>query len=102
MRESKVTKKKNETDIEIKLSLNGSVNTDITTGIAFFDHMLNSLAKHGSFDLMVKARGDLSVDDHHTVEDVGITLGSALAKALGDKKGIERSVNIHYTDFPVK
>ncbi|MCX9010152.1 MAG: imidazoleglycerol-phosphate dehydratase HisB [Candidatus Methanoperedens sp.] len=90
MRESKVTRKTNETDIEIKLSLEGSGNTDITTGIAFFDHMLNSLAKHGSFDLMVKARGDLSVDDHHTVEDVGITLGSALTKALGDKKGIER------------
>jgi len=90
MRESKVTRKTNETDIEVKLSLEGSGNTDINTGIAFFDHMLNSFAKHGSFDLFIRARGDLSVDDHHTVEDVGITLGSALAKALGDKKGIER------------
>ncbi len=90
MRESKISRKTNETDIEIKISLDGTGNTDINTGIAFFDHMLNSFAKHGSFDLIVKARGDLSVDDHHTVEDVGITLGSALKKALGEKKGIER------------
>ncbi len=90
MRSSKLTRKTNETDIEIKITLEGSGNTDINTGIAFFDHMLNSFAKHGSFDLLVKASGDLSVDDHHTLEDVGITLGSAIAKALGDKKGIER------------
>ncbi len=90
MRESKITRKTNETDIEIKLSLEGSGNTDINTGIAFFDHMLNSFAKHGSFDLKVSARGDLTVDDHHTVEDVGITLGNAIMKALADKKGIER------------
>ena len=90
MRESKVSRKTNETDIEIKINLDGSGNTDINTGIAFFDHMLNSFAKHGSFDLTIKARGDLTVDDHHTVEDVGITLGSAIAKALGDKKGIAR------------
>jgi imidazoleglycerol-phosphate dehydratase len=90
MRESKITRKTNETDIEVKISLDGMGNTDINTGIAFFDHMLNSFAKHGSLDLMVKARGDLTVDDHHTIEDVGITLGSALKKALGEKKGIER------------
>ncbi|MCZ7357576.1 MAG: imidazoleglycerol-phosphate dehydratase HisB [Candidatus Methanoperedens sp.] len=90
MRESKLTRKTNETDIELKFSLEGSGNTDINTGIAFFDHMLNSFAKHGSFNLMVKASGDLTVDDHHTIEDVGITLGSAIVKALGDKKGIER------------
>jgi len=90
MRESKVSRKTNETDIEIKINLDGSGNTDINTGIAFFDHMLNSFSKHGSFDLTIKARGDLTVDDHHTVEDVGITLGSAIAKALGDKKGIAR------------
>ncbi|TRZ87123.1 MAG: imidazoleglycerol-phosphate dehydratase HisB, partial [Methanosarcinales archaeon] len=78
------------TDIEVKISLDGTGIADINTGIPFFDHMLNSFAKHGSFDLMVKARGDLSVDDHHTVEDVGITLGSALKKALGEKLGIER------------
>ncbi|MDL5503437.1 MAG: imidazoleglycerol-phosphate dehydratase, partial [Candidatus Methanoperedens sp.] len=75
---------------ELKINLDGSGNTDINTGIAFFDHMLNSFSKHGSFDLIIKARGDLTVDDHHTVEDVGITLGKAIAKALGDKKGIER------------
>ncbi len=90
MRESKITRKTNETDIEVNILLEGSGNTDINTGIAFFDHMLNSFAKHGSFDLKVKAKGDLAVDDHHTIEDVGITLGNAIQKALGDKKGIER------------
>ena len=90
MRGSKLTRKTNETDIELNITLDGSGNTDIDTGIAFFDHMLNSFARHGSFDLTVKASGDLSVDDHHTIEDVGITLGSAINKALGDKKGIER------------
>ena len=90
MRSSKVTRKTSETDVEVEISLDGSGNANISTGIAFFDHMLNSFAKHGSFDLVVKASGDLSVDDHHTIEDVGITLGNALQKALGDKKGIER------------
>ena len=90
MRSSKLSRKTNETDIEVKITLEGSGNTDINTGIAFFDHMLNSFAKHGSFDLTVKASGDLSVDDHHTIEDVGITLGSAISRAMGDKKGIER------------
>lgn len=90
MRSSTLSRKTNETDIEIKINLEGSGNANIDTGIAFLDHMLNSFAKHGSFDLSIKARGDLSVDDHHTVEDVGITLGNALQKALGDKKGIER------------
>ena len=94
MRESKLSRKTNETDIELKINLDGSGNSDINTGIAFFDHMLNSFAKHGSFDLTIKARGDLTVDDHHTVEDVGITLGSAIVKALGDKKGIERFVDV--------
>ncbi|MDP2767307.1 MAG: imidazoleglycerol-phosphate dehydratase HisB [Candidatus Methanoperedens sp.] len=90
MRSSKVSRKTKETDTEVKITLEGSGNTDINTGIAFFDHMLNSFAKHGSLDLAVKARGDLTVDDHHTIEDVGIALGSAIQKALGDKKGIER------------
>ncbi len=90
MREAKVTRKTNETDIEININLDGTGNTDINTGIPFFDHMLNSCSKHGKLDLMVKARGDLTVDDHHTIEDVGIALGSAIVKALGDKKGIER------------
>jgi len=90
MRESKISRKTNETEIELKINLDGSGNSDINTGIAFFDHMLNSFAKHGSFDLTIKTHGDLTVDDHHTVEDIGITLGSAILKALGDKKGIER------------
>jgi imidazoleglycerol-phosphate dehydratase len=90
MRESKLSRKTNETNIELKINLDGSGNSDINTGIAFFDHMLNSFAKHGSIDLTIKARSDLTVDDHHTVEDVGITLGSAIVKALGEKKGIER------------
>lgn len=90
MRSSKAARKTNETDVEVKITLGGSGNADIDTGIAFFDHMLNSFAKHGSFDLVVKAKGDLTVDDHHTIEDVGITLGSAIQKALGEKKGIER------------
>jgi len=90
MRSSKLSRKTNETDIELKISLDGSGNADINTGIAFFDHMLNSFTKHGSFDLELKATGDLTVDDHHTIEDVGITLGNAISKALGDKKGIGR------------
>lgn len=90
MRESKVSRKTSETDIELKINLDGTGITDINTGIPFFDHMLNSFSKHGSFDLTIKARGDLMIDDHHTIEDVGITLGNAIAKALGDKKGIER------------
>ena len=94
MREAKVSRKTNETDIEIKINLDGSGNTDINTGIAFFDHMLNSFSKHGSFDLTIKARGDITVDDHHTVEDVGITLGSAIKKALGEKLGIERFADV--------
>ena len=94
MREAKVSRKTNETDIEIKINLDGSGNPDINTGIAFFDHMLNSFSKHGSFDLTIKARGDITVDDHHTVEDVGITLGSAIKKALGEKSGIERFADV--------
>ncbi|MCX9081646.1 MAG: imidazoleglycerol-phosphate dehydratase HisB [Candidatus Methanoperedens sp.] len=94
MREAKVSRKTNETDIEIKINLDGSGNTDINTGIAFFDHMLNSFSKHGSFDLTIKAHGDITVDDHHTVEDVGITLGSAINKALGEKSGIERFADV--------
>lgn len=94
MRESKVSRKTNETDIEVKIDLDGSGISDIDTGIAFFDHMLNSFSKHGSFDLMIKARGDLTVDDHHTIEDVGIALGKAIGKALGDKNGIERFADV--------
>lgn len=85
-----VNRKTAETDIEMELNLDGSGVTSIDTGIGFFDHMLNSFAKHGFFDLKLKVKGDLFVDSHHTIEDTGIVLGQAIAKALGDKKGIKR------------
>ncbi|MYH87432.1 MAG: imidazoleglycerol-phosphate dehydratase, partial [Acidimicrobiaceae bacterium] len=84
---SRVTK---ETAIEIKLALDGSGDTDIATGLPFFDHMLDQLGRHGSLDLDIKATGDLSIDAHHTVEDVGIALGETFASALGDKRGVRR------------
>ncbi len=84
---SRVTK---ETAIEIKLALDGSGDTDVTTGLPFFDHMLDQLGRHGSFNLDIKATGDLSIDAHHTVEDVGIALGETFASALGDKRGVRR------------
>ncbi len=79
-----------ETKVEIKLNLDGSGKSDIKTGLSFFDHMLDQLARHGSFDLEIKVKGDLEVDEHHSIEDVAITLGEAFDKALGKKKGIER------------
>lgn len=79
-----------ETDISLTLNLDGSGTASISTGIGFFDHMLNSFARHGFFDLDLKARGDLQVDTHHTVEDVGIVLGQAIQQAVGDKAGIRR------------
>ncbi|MGA8725802.1 MAG: imidazoleglycerol-phosphate dehydratase HisB [Acidimicrobiales bacterium] len=83
-----------ETSIEVDLRIDGSGATDVATGLPFFDHMLGQLGKHGGFDLRVDARGDLEVDAHHTVEDVGITVGEALAEALGDKAGIRRFASI--------
>jgi imidazoleglycerol-phosphate dehydratase len=79
-----------ETDITLELSLDGSGRADITTGVGFFDHMLTLLAKHAAMDLTVRAVGDLAVDQHHTVEDVGICLGQAVRQALGDRAGIRR------------
>lgn len=79
-----------ETDIALTIDLDGTGKTDIDTGIPFFDHMLDAFGRHGLFDLTVKARGDLDVDAHHTVEDVGIVLGQAIDQALGDKRGIVR------------
>jgi imidazoleglycerol-phosphate dehydratase/histidinol-phosphatase len=79
-----------ETSIEISINLDGSGNTQIDTGIGFFDHMLDGFARHGLFDLTVKVDGDLQVDDHHTIEDTAIALGECILKALGDKRGIER------------
>lgn len=85
-----VTRQTRETDITVTLNLDGSGRTDLATGIGFFDHMLDGFARHGLFDLTVRCTGDLQVDCHHTIEDVGITLGQAIAKALGDKVGLVR------------
>jgi imidazoleglycerol-phosphate dehydratase len=79
-----------ETSIDVAVDIDGTGSTDVTTGLPFFDHMISQLGKHGGFDLVVHARGDLDVDAHHTVEDVGITVGEAVAEALGDKAGIRR------------
>ena len=84
------TRKTKETDITLSVNLDGQGKNKIDTGIAFFDHMLDGFARHGLFDLEVKVDGDLEVDSHHTIEDVGIVLGTAIKKALGDKAGIKR------------
>lgn len=89
-RTAEVTRKTGETDIQIKLDLDGSGVCDIDTGVPFFDHMLNAFGRHGQFDLTVHAVGDVEVDAHHTVEDAGIVLGEAFCQALGDKAGIAR------------
>jgi len=85
-----IERKTSETDISVTVNLDGTGVADIATGIGFLDHMLTALARHGLFDLMVRADGDLHIDFHHTTEDVGIALGSAFAKALGGKRGIRR------------
>ena len=90
MRQAQVTRNTLETQISVKLSLDGSGKSKIATGIGFFDHMLDQVARHGMIDMEIEAKGDLHIDAHHTVEDVGITLGQAFAKALGDKKGVRR------------
>lgn len=90
MRTSNISRKTKETDINLKLNLDGTGNYEITTGIGFFDHMLTALCVHAGLDLSVSCDGDLHVDGHHTVEDVGIVLGQALKKAIGDKSGINR------------
>ena len=90
IRQANITRKTNETDISLKFVLDGFGDSNINTGIGFFDHMLISFAKHGLFNLDIKATGDLIVDCHHTIEDVGIVLGEAIKKAVGDKKTIRR------------
>jgi imidazoleglycerol-phosphate dehydratase/histidinol-phosphatase len=80
----------NETDISIKLNIDGTGKADIDTGLNFFNHMLEQIARHGNIDLMIKAKGDLHIDEHHTIEDIGIALGETFSKAIGNKKGIER------------
>ena len=90
MRKKTMKRKTSETDIEISLELDGEGKYQVDTGIEFFNHMLNSFAKHGLFNLKVKATGDIRVDDHHTVEDVGILLGQVYKEVIGDKRGIKR------------
>ncbi|HRE22102.1 MAG TPA: imidazoleglycerol-phosphate dehydratase HisB [Rhabdaerophilum sp.] len=90
MRRAEIRRETGETKIEVGIDLDGTGRADIATGVGFLDHMLHLLARHSMIDLLVRAEGDLHVDDHHTVEDVGIALGQAFAKALGDKKGITR------------
>jgi len=89
-RKAELKRKTSETDISVSLELDGKGKYEVKTGIGFFDHMLEGFTKHGSFDLKLTANGDLNVDNHHTVEDVGIVLGSAIRQALGDKEGINR------------
>ena len=90
MRKAQISRVTGETDITVGINLDGTGEKEIDTGIGFFDHMLDQIARHGMIDLAIKAKGDLEVDGHHTVEDVGIALGDAIAKALGDKKGVTR------------
>ena len=90
MRTSEIKRTTAETDISLKLNLDGAGKSEISTGCGFLDHMLTLFAKHGRFDLILSCKGDTYVDDHHTAEDIGIALGDAFTKALGDKKGITR------------
>lgn len=89
-RTASVARKTVETDIEVQLNLDGTGKADFDTGLPFIDHMLDQVARHGMFDITIKARGDLHIDAHHSVEDIGITLGQAFAQAIGDKQGVRR------------
>lgn len=95
MRTSTITRKTAETDISVEINLDGTGAYDNQTGVGFFDHMLDQLARHSLIDMTIRATGDLHIDDHHTVEDVGIALGQALVDALGDKRGINRYGDCH-------
>lgn len=90
MRQVEVTRNTSETQVTITLNLDGSGLAKLNSGVPFLDHMLDQIARHGMFDLTIEAKGDTHIDDHHTVEDIGITLGQALAKAVGDKAGLNR------------
>src|SRR5690606_26213025 len=93
-RSAEVSRKTKETDISVSIRVDGAGKADIETGVGFFDHMLDQLSRHSLIDMAVKARGDLHIDDHHTVEDTGIALGQALSKALGERRGIMRYASI--------
>ena len=95
MRSATIERKTKETEIEVTLDLDGTGRADIATGIGFFDHMLDQLARHGLIDLTVRAKGDLYIDQHHTVEDVGIAIGLAFRQAMGDYRGITRYADTH-------
>jgi len=97
-RKTTFQRKTKETEIKIELNIDGKGKTDISTSIPFLDHLLDNFGKHGLFDLKIKAKGDIEIDQHHTVEDIGISLGEAFKKALGDKKGINRA---GYFVFPL-
>ena len=90
LRQAEIQRKTNETEISVFLDIDGSGNSNIDTGVPFLDHMLHQISSHGLFDLNIKAIGDTEIDDHHTNEDVGIALGKAFSKSLGDRKGINR------------
>ncbi len=95
MRSASVTRKTKETDIAVTVALDGTGTYDVSTGIGFFDHMLEQLSRHSLIDVTVRAKGDLHIDQHHTVEDVGIALGLALKQAMGERRGIERYADVH-------
>jgi imidazoleglycerol-phosphate dehydratase len=95
MRTATVKRKTKETDIEVAIDLDGKGTSTVSTGIGFLDHMLDLLARHSRIDITVKAKGDLHIDDHHTAEDTGIALGTAVKQALGDMKGITRYADVH-------
>jgi imidazoleglycerol-phosphate dehydratase len=95
MRKATIKRKTKETDVEVTVDLDGAGTASIATGIGFFDHMLDLLARHSRIDLTVQAKGDLHIDQHHTTEDVGIALGQAVKQALGDMRGITRYADIH-------
>ncbi|WP_150272291.1 imidazoleglycerol-phosphate dehydratase HisB [Paenibacillus tepidiphilus] len=94
VRKAGLSRKTNETDIKLSLAVDGSGVSELETDVPFLNHMLDLFTKHGQFDLSVQAKGDIEIDDHHTVEDIGICLGQALREALGDKKGIKRYANV--------
>ncbi len=95
MRNASLSRKTRETDIQVEVTLDGSGTSEISTGVGFFDHMLDQIARHSLIDLKIQATGDLHIDFHHTVEDVGIALGQAIRQALGDMKGITRYADVH-------
>lgn len=93
-RTASVTRKTNETDIKVSVALDGTGKSTISTGIGFFDHMLEQLSRHSLIDMNIEANGDLHIDDHHTVEDTGIAIGQAIAKALGERRGVTRYASL--------